>query len=401
MRKIILTGGLLLSLLTGHAQKKNENSNYEARKLKVDEVNIVSSYYQQDGDKSAVTGGIGTEYLYDIANSVDIKMSFIDKRMRKHSVIADFNVDYYSSASSDNIDPRTISGASRHDTHVYPSLSWSMKNDKNHTTIGASGSFSTEYDYRSFGGNLSFAKASKDNNRELSIKAGAFLDTWYAILPAELRPITTGSGAKGDPISLAQKPRNSYNIAFSLSQVINKRLQVMLVFEPAYQQGLLSTPYHRVYFNNNLVTVEKLPGSRLKFPIGARVSYFLGDNIILRGFYRFYADDWGMTAHTINLESSIKLTPFFSISPFYRFNTQTHIRYFAPYMKHLPTEAYYTSDYDVSSFDSHFVGAGIRMAPPGGIFGIKQFNSVELRYGHYYRNTVLNSNIVTLAMKFK
>ncbi len=398
MKKIIITGGLLLSMLCGQAQMKTApESNYEVQKLKIDEINFVSSYYRQDGDKSAVTGGIGTEYLFDIANSIDLKMSFSDKKKRKHSLNADFNVDYYSSASSDNIDPRTISGASRSDVHIYPSLSWSMKNDKNGTTRGISYSYSTEWDYHSHGVNLSFSKLSKDNNREFSVKAGVFLDKWTIILPAELRTSTTPTrGSAGET-----KPRNSYNTSFSLSQVINKRLQVMLVFEPAYQEGLLSTPFHRIYFTNNTVTVEKLPGSRLKFPVGARLSYFLGDKTILRGFYRFYADDWGMTAHTVNLESTIKITPFFSISPFYRFNTQTRARYFAPYLQHNAAEAYYTSDYDISSFDSHFIGAGIRIAPPGGILGMRHFHSAELRYGHYYRNTVLNSDIVTLALKMK
>ena len=46
------------------------------RTLKLDEVNFVSAYYNQDGNHSAVTGGIGTEKLIDFANSIDLKLSF-------------------------------------------------------------------------------------------------------------------------------------------------------------------------------------------------------------------------------------------------------------------------------------------------------------------------------------
>lgn len=402
MKKIVLTVGLLAGMLKGaYAQTAVDKEAYEKRKLKIEEVNLVSSYYGQDGNNSAVTGGIGTEKLGDFANSIDLKLSFIDRKSRQHFINADFNIDHYTSASSDNIDPLTVSSASRSDTHVYPSLSWSMKDDATRTTRGLSYSYSTEYDYQSHGVNVNFSKLSKDNNREVSLKAGAFFDTWTAILPSELRPAGYGSAAEGDRDPVAYKPRNSYNLSLTLSQVINKRLQVLLTVEPAFQQGLLSTPYHRAYFTDGSHTVEKLPGSRFKLPIGARVSYFMGDKVIVRGFYRFYADDWGMTAHTVNLEATYKVTPFFSISPFYRFSNQTAVRYFKPYGKHSPTATYYTSDYDISGFTSHFVGAGVRLAPPGGLFGIKQWNTVEFRYGHYIRSTGMVGNSVTLAMKLK
>lgn len=403
MKKLTVTVGLLVSILSGrsHAQSTPENTNYSPRTLKIEEVNFVSSYYTQDGNRSAVTGGIGMEKLMDVANSLEIRLSFKDRRKRLHTFTADGTIDYYTSASSDNIDPRTISSASRSDIHRYGTLAWSVRDDAAGTTVGASGYYSKEYDYESRGITLSFAQSSKDNNREVSFKAGAFFDTWYAILPAELRPITYGSGAHNDFAPVDYKPRNSYNAALSVSQVINKRLQMLFTVEPSYQEGLLSTPYHRVYFTDGSERVEKLPGNRMKLPIGMRASYFMGDKTIIRFFYRYYIDSWGMTAHTASLEIPVKITSFVSLSPFYRFNTQTAVRYFAPYAQHAPTKTYYTSDYDISGFDSHFVGAGLRLAPPGGVLGLRHWNAIELRYGHYYRTTTMVSNIITMLVKVK
>ncbi len=417
MKKTIITIGLYASFLscafaqntTKYLFKKNTSSALKLapkeaksseenvgilKTLKLEEVNLVSSYYQQDGNNSAVTGGIGTEKLFDIANSLDIKLSFTDKKARKHSLNTDFSVDYYSSASSDMIDPRSISSASKQDTHFYPSISWSMKNDKKHQTVGANFSYSTEWDYQSFGGNLNFSKSSKDNNTEVSLKVGAFFDTWELILPVEFR---TNSGDRNGSF----KPRNSYNVSLGVSQIINKRLQLMAVIEPAYQEGLLSTPYHRVYFKDGTAKVEKLPGTRFKLPVGLRGSYFLGDRFIIRGFYRYYQDDWNMKAHTVSVEVPIKITSFVSVTPHYRFNSQSAVKYFSPYKTHLTSESYYSSDYDISGFKSAFWGAGVRIAPPDGVLGIKHWNTAELRYGHYNRSNGMVANIITLSAKFK
>jgi hypothetical protein len=401
MKKIAITVGVLLGLMrAGQAQ---DSLAYQKRRLNVAEINLVSSYYEQGGKNSAVTGGIGSEFLRDYAQSFDLVLTATDRRDRLHTLNFDFNIDHYTSASSDKIDPLTISSASRSDTHIYPSIAWSVRNDRSRVTKGIALSYSTEYDYKSYGVNLNWSKLSKDKNREFSVKGGAFFDTWTVILPAELRPEGYGSGSRSDPYPVDHKPRNSYNVALSLSQVINRRLQAFLTAEPAFQQGLLSTPFHRIYFSDGSETVERLPGSRLKLPLGLRVNYFLGDRFILRSFYRYYLDDWGMKAHTVNLETPIKLTSFVSLSPFYRYSRQTAVRYFAAYGQHAPTERYYTSDYDISGFHSQFFGMGLRLAPPGGVLHVGHWQSVELRYGRYARSAGLGmqANSLTLLAKFK
>lgn len=198
-----------------------------------------------------------------------------------------------------------------------------------------------------------------------------------------------------------QKSRNTFSGSFSLSQIINKRFQVALIADVALQQGFLSLPFNRVYFNDDSHFVETLPGTRIKLPIGVRASYFMGDRFILRAFYRYYTDDWGLRAHTLNLETPIKITPFISLSPFYRFYQQSAIDYFAPYKEHAAEENYFTSDYDLSKFTSHFGGISFRVVSPDGIFRIPHFNTIEVRYGHYDRSTGLIANIVTLQAKVK
>jgi len=394
MRKISLALLLLFgSILKSFSQETDSTDRYTSRKLKLSEVNLVSSYYRQDGNNSAVTGGIGTEELTDFANNIELRFTRQGRNEKTHTLSFELGIDHYTSASSDRIDPNTVSSASSSDTRYYPSLNWSLRDDKHHFTAGAGIYYSTEYDYKSIGLGLNFAKSSQDNNREFAAHVQAYWDTWHVILPVELR----ANGGKDEH----NEPRNSYSGSFSLSQVINPRLQIALLADAIYQQGLLATKYQRVYFSNLSELSETLPDKRFKLPIGLRVHYFAGDRFIIRAFYRYYMDDWGLKAHTASIEVPVKLNAFLSISPFYRFYTQSAADYFAPYAAHIAGENYFTSDYDLSEFTSHFFGGNLRWVPEKGVFGVKHWASAELRYGHYTRSTNLASDIITMALGFK
>jgi hypothetical protein len=399
MKKLFLSViGMYIGILAAFSQSNQKiDSGYKPRKLKFEEANLVSSYYRQDGNNSAVTGGIGSEKLTDISNSIDFKISLYDRRNRKHSFTGELGIDYYTSASSDKIDPHTISSASHADTRLYSSLSWKRENENKGTTIGAGLSFSTEFDYQSVGGSLIFAQKTKDKSGEFTAKLQAFMDQVSLIYPIELRP--GGSGEEDD--DYASTPRNTYGGSLSWSQIINDHFQLLLEGELVYQTGYLGLPFHRVYFADKSVHVENLPSSRLKIPLGIRANYFVGDKMILRSWYRHYKDDWGINSDAAQLEIVVKLTPFLSVSPYYRFYRQTAAHYFAPYLMHTSADNYYTSNYDLSEFNSNFYGAGFRIAPPNGVFNIQHLNALELRYGHYRKTSGMNSNIISLNLKFK
>lgn len=403
MRKIYLhVLFMYFGILSTYAQSRPEpakidSSKYQSRKLKIDEINLVSAYYHQNGNNSAVTGGIGTEKLSDFANTIDLQMSKFNKRGKKNTFLFELGVDHYTSASSDKIDPSTISSASSADTRIYPSLNWTHSNEETGNSFGFTGSYSTEFDYQSVGAAFNLTRLSKDKNTQFDFKLQAFLDQWTVILPIELR---TGNAGKGHE-QYDTAPRNSFSASFSLSQVISQKFQASLILEPSYQKGLLATKYQRDYFTDGSLRSETLPDKRYKLPIGLRMNYFLDDHFVVRTFYRYYMDNWGIRAHTAELEIPVKINSFFSISPFYRYNNQVGTKYFAPYGQHAPSAQYFTSDYDLSTLTSNFYGAGIRFAPPKGVFGWQRLNMLELRYGHYSRSKSLVSNIVSLNLKFR
>lgn len=425
MRKISLSIiSIFAGLLSVFSQDAADSTaSYKSKKLTLEEINIVSSYYHQDGNNSAVTGGIGTEKLSDYANIIDVKLNKYSKRDLKHTIGLEIGVDHFTSASSDNVSPNTGTNASSSnidskDTRIYPAINWQVENEKKGTTYGVGVSYSHEFDYQSFGGNFIFAKKFRNNNSEISGKIQGYIDQLKLVYPAELIPISAASsggdghhddddddddheGRGGGESKYPTRLRSTISASLTYSHVVNKNIQLAFIAEAVYQNGYLGLPFHRVYFNNDSVQVEKLPSNRFKLPLAIRGSFFIGDRFIIRAYYRFYYDTWNLTSNTISIETPIKITPFISISPFYRFYEQRSINYFAPYKQHLITDDFYTSNYDLAKFNSHFVGAGMRFAPPNGVFKRKHFSMVEIRYGYYRKNIGLQAHIVSLNLKFK
>jgi hypothetical protein len=381
-----------------------DTGDYKLRKLHIDEIDFVSSYYNQNGDHSAVTGGIGTEKVTDVANSLTLNLVWLNKSLNKNTLAVGLGFDYHTAASQAYISKTGASSPSG--TRLYPSLDWTVENDKKGNTFGLGAYYSGEFNYQSLGADLHFSQKTVDKSGEFSAKLQGYFDKVTLIYPDEFEPASTdnninGYGNGGGHRNYGSSPRTTLSASFSYSQMINSRLQVMLLGDVVTQHGYLSLPFHRVYFNNGKDTIERLPSSRFKLPVGARLNYFLGDNIIIRTYYRYYADNWGIRSNTAGIEVPYKITPFFSISPFYRYYDQSASKYFAPYEAHDPTDQYFTSNYEYAKFQSSFYGVGFRIAPPNGVFGWQGLHEMEIRYGHYSQTTDLVSNVVSVSLGFK
>lgn len=358
------------------------------REIKAD---FLSSYYEQDGNNAAVTGGIGTEKLNNIANvfTVHIPLDSVN------AVNLYSGADNYSSASTDNIDNQ-VSSASSNDTRGFGTITYSRLRLKRNETLSAKAGFSVEYDYTSFSTGLSYTREWNDANSEITVSGQAFFDNWYPIYPIELR----GS------VSIPGTARKSYNGQVQFSQILNKRLQLGLTGEVIYMNGQLSTPFHRVYFSDQVrPDIERLPSTRTKLPFSLRLNYFPLDRLVMRSYYRFYTDDFGINGHTFELETPLKITRQITLSPFYRYHTQTASKYFAPYKSHVSTQEFYTSDYDLSGLSSRKYGLGLRYYPLYGLARSKPFlqskrvfiiKYLDLRGAYYSRSTGLKASIITL-----
>lgn len=457
------------------SQEADTSFVFKKRVLESAEVDFLISYYKQTGNKSAVSGGIGSEKLTDLASNIVVSVP-----LNADDVLTiDAGISAYTSASSSNINPfnssgasggddddddryRLVSGptgtpwlassgASAQDQLATLTANYSHSSDDRNLIWNADVAFSNEYDYTSVGFGGGIAKLFNEKNTEVNIKGNVYLDQWRPIYPTELHEFSSyGAGFLSNGYfsgvtvydesgiastsylpsqfkNLTDVSRNSYSLSFGFSQIVTKRFQASLFFDLLMQQGLLSTPYHRIYFadkqnyyigdtqyipvyesyeNTGVYRladdIERLPSKRYKVPFGIRLNYYINETFKLRTYYRYYSDDWGIQAHTANFELPIKLNDKFTIYPMYRYYTQNESKYYAPFETHLSTEKFYTSDADLSKFNSNQYGMGLSYVDIFTTFKIANFGlkSIDFRYNKYSRSDLLRASIFTFAFKF-
>lgn len=425
----------LFGFLKLSAQTSQDSTNvYKKRVLETTEIDFLSSYYTQDGDNAAVSGGTGTEELTDVTATFVVSIPLNEDDI----LTIDAGVSAYTSASSSNINPfddgtaspfQASSGASSGDVWSNLTASYSHSSDDRNDIWSAKLSVSTEYDYFSLGFGGSYTKLFNEKNTEFSISANVYLDTWNAIYPIELRPFgENGNGINNSLFTqntitgnqnysplfteFKDESRNSYSVGFGLSQILHKNVQGSLSVDLVKQDGLLSTPFQRVYFSDVADSfiedfqladaIEQLPDSRFKVAIGGRLNWYLSESFTVRTFYRYYFDDWGINSHTASIEIPFKISDKFTLYPSYRFYNQTAVDYFYPYETALSSYEFYTSDYDLSKYSSNQFGFGISYTDIFTKAHIWKFGlkSVDLKYYKYDRNTTFSSSIITAGLKF-
>ncbi|MFT4848532.1 MAG: hypothetical protein ACI83B_001063 [Sediminicola sp.] len=407
--KKLFSSIFLCSFVISNAQ--DSTATYKKRVLETTEIDFITSYYSQDGSNAAVTGGRGTEELTDIAGSIIVSIPLNDDDV----LTIDAGVSAYTSASSSNVDPFdsdqpadpfvASSGESSSDLWANGTFGYSHSSDSRNDIVSAKVSVSSEYDYFSLGFGGNYSKLFNEKNTEIGISANVYLDKWSLIYPSELRDNASFK-------ELDEKKRNSYSLGVNFSQILTKNIQGSLSIDVIQQQGLLSTPFHRVYFADVADTfienfhladdIERLPNTRFKTAIGGRLNFYINEIFVLRTYYRYYFDDWGIASHTASLEVPIKITDKFTVYPSYRFYNQTAADYFNTYNTAMSTDEFYSSDFDLSQYDANQYGFGINYTDIFAKLHIAKFGlkSVDLKYNYYKRNSGLSSSIITAGVKF-
>ena len=392
-KKFLLLGTLAFFQFISKAQ--NQDTVVKVNKTQLD---IVYNHYLQDGNNSAVTGGIGTEKLTVYGPSMTYK-----RQWTKSSLKVNLGTDIISSASTDNID-FVMSSASLIDLRSYSNVVYERSIPKKELSVFGGAGFSIESDYFSIGSKIGVLKENSKKLTQHSAEFQMFNDDlrWGRVTFGVLKPTTLVY-----PYELRFKEwydtyrRNSFNLKLGYSKTINKRTIFGLYPLLAYQVGLLATPFHRIYFSNGTHAVEKLPNERFRISAAIKLNRFVGSRYITKTTINPYADNWGILAFSVENETAIKLNAIWTLLPNARFYMQKGSRYFAPYMAHESDALFYTSDYDLSSFQTYNAGIGVRFSPYVKMGKISQFNTVLLRYNFLYRTNGLSAHLLSLSLQLE
>lgn len=323
-----------ISLLPGFAQDE---------KWRVD---FLGSYYDQDGERSPVTGGIGTEELQTIGPVIVLNY----QGDSPWSYTTTLGVDNITSASTDNIDLDAagvnVSGASRQDNRVFINSGATRK--VGNQNWGVNLGFSKEYDYRSISAGLNWSMDFNQKNSTLGVALNRYQDevTLYDIFG----------------VDQGTDDRETTDITLSLSQVLSPRAIAVFEVFVSDQSGFLSTPFHEVILDDGAITTERLPDARTRTAVKVGLNYAFSNNLILRSYLRHYDDDWGIAAQTLELEPHFRL-PYGEdtwIYPIFRFHTQDASDYWVLPNQAPASQDFYTADWDLGEFDSQKYGVGFR-----------------------------------------
>jgi len=366
-------------------QERDTTKVFKKRVLETTEINLLSSYYGQEGDNAAVSGGLGTEELADITGTIIVSIPLTDDDV----LTVEAGISAYTSASSSNVDPfddgpadpfQASSGASKDDVYGSFSGSYSHSSDDRNSLWSANAS-------------VSFTKLFNRKNTELSINGNVFFDTWSPIYPIELRSFAEGAGGLNNPIFSPGRITGNTNYAPRFepfeeerrAQILHKNVQGSLSLDIVQQNGLLSTPFQRVYFADIAPSfiddfqladaIELLPDSRFKIALGGRLNWYINESVTIRSFYRYYTDNWDIKSHTAQLEVPVKISNKFTVYPSYRFYNQTAAKYFRP----------------------HQVALDILTKTHIWKFGLKR---IDLKFYQYDRDTSFSSSIITGGITF-
>jgi len=359
------------------------------------QIELVYNHYLQDGNNSAVTGGVGTEKLTVYGPSANLKKINGYKTFNVH-----LGIDIISSASTDKID-FVVSSASSRDARYYTDISYDQPiADKWSLLTGMA--FSIESDYFSQGYKAGIKKEGTNKDNTFALQLQYFNDDlrWGRINPSYYRPerLIYPSELRFQEWFSTTK-RNSYNIKAGWTRRLNNRNLLALFPEIAYQTGLLATPFHRVYFTDNSIRVENLPDHRLRASVGLKLHTAISEHLILKNTVNGYTDDFGIQSFSFENETVFRINPFMMLMPGVRVLTQKSSRYFAPYQQHQLDKKYYTSDYDLSDFETITFSLGLKYHPYIFLGRKILFDTMILRYNYMHRTNGLNAHFMSVILQ--
>ena len=207
--------------------------------------------------------------------------------------------------------------------------------------------YSAEHDYQSHGGTLSGSADFADHNTTLELRLTAQHDT---------------IGRSGDP--LFQRPQTVFGGRAAYTQVIDPNMLVQAAYDLVRVEGFQSSPYRFVGIGGDgrcagtaqLCVPETHPDARTRHAIVVRARRALDDQLSLHADYRFYADDWGLLAHTAAVQVSWMHDERGLFALRYRFHDQGAAAFYrSSYPMPTFTLLYASRDRELSPLTSHRV----------------------------------------------
>jgi len=150
------------------------------------------------------------------------------------------------------------------------------------------------------------------------------------------------------------------NYRLGISQVITKDMVLEVNYEAITDEGFLRNPYRSYHVDNTAgdftLATEIYPNTRTSSALTLRTKYYLPWRAAASGEYRFFADTWGIDAHTFKVGYTHPLSGGWQLEGHVRHYTQTAADFYGDLFPFAGSQNFHARDKELSTFTSNSLG---------------------------------------------
>jgi len=348
----------------------------------IEDVALRAVYFGQEGhgyqSQDGPPGGPGSESLSVIEPWALITIRQ-DARTRHEITIP---IDVVTSASADALD--AVSTASRRNEAAGADVRTTFKRSDTDTITTRFG-FHWEEPLSSGTAGIGWRRTFADDNAAFAANASLTIDGFDV------------NAQTGEYIEKSTRETTSVNLSFS--QILSPTTVVDASYGATWQHGTLAQTWNAVPVTGAAPAGEVFPRNRLRHALAGRVAQHIpATHSTVKAWYRYYRDDFGLAAHTIELTGYQYVVPWLYARVAYRFHHQTGVDFFTTAMPMSPApRTARTADSDLAPFDAHEVGVGFAIVPARAPRSLRRFSLVA-DYSHYHRTNDLTIDMFALGV---
>jgi len=230
---------------------------------------------------------------------------------------------------------QVMSGATIEEARTDALLEATLLFDRGQASLG--GGISSENDYFAWNGSLRGERHFGEKTTTLSGGAGFSIDS--------IDPVDTDLF----PTRPSHEQKWSTSVFGGISQVLSREAALQSTLTYQREQGYLSDPYKQVLVAGNPVP-DARPDSRNQLTWLTRLRHHVSPvHGTLQADYRFYADDWQLTSHTLEVAWDQAIFDALHLIPSFRYYSQSQAEFYGPWFD-ATGDGLHSSDYRLSPY---------------------------------------------------
>lgn len=227
-----------------------------------------------------------------------------------------------------------------HDTRGAFNINWEQPwGERNRVSVG--GNVSSEFDFKSVALNAALARDYNNKNTTLSVGFNIELDSIDAVggapIPLSMLPVGGGE-VEGEGIGEGvDDTKTVTDVLIGVTQVINRHWLTQLNLSFGSSSGYHNDPYKLLSVVDGVTGLptayayESRPDSRSRTSFFWQNKFHLTEDVIDVS-YRYFADDWGITSHTLDFKYRYEMGGDMYIEPHLRWYSQTEADFYRSFL---------------------------------------------------------------------